>query len=305
MAIKVLGIFCLITWTTAQSQFNYYNNNYSPSLYRQHLVGYVQPPTVASTATYHHYAAPQIAPIVASIPEERQLKYNSNSDVAVEVPVAAAAEAIPAKYDFSYGVHDSLTGDIKSQIESREGGIVQGSYSLIDADGYKRTVTYTSDDVNGFNAVVQREPLAKVGSFVGTTAVQYPQAPYHHQQYLPVFQTPYPFPGAITPQYQPLPMNPVEEEPNFDDAEIIPSQDQPSSGGAVAEEEAFQPDIEDFQDIPQSDDDSDVVEAYGAAAAAGKAAERSSIDNKESRLNKTVEATAPQKQQQQQPTAQH
>ncbi|XP_061394650.1 larval cuticle protein A2B-like [Musca vetustissima] len=63
------------------------------------------------------------------------------------------------QYKFSYGVDDKVTGDSKSQNEERDGDVVRGEYSLIDADGYKRTVHYTADDVNGFNAVVQREPL--------------------------------------------------------------------------------------------------------------------------------------------------
>ncbi|KAL5278742.1 hypothetical protein ACFFRR_003392 [Megaselia abdita] len=63
------------------------------------------------------------------------------------------------KYDFSYGVHDAHTGDVKEQTESRDGDAVHGSYSVVDPDGYKRTVEYTADDHNGFNAVVKREPL--------------------------------------------------------------------------------------------------------------------------------------------------
>ncbi|XP_073820005.1 cuticle protein-like [Musca autumnalis] len=65
------------------------------------------------------------------------------------------------QYKFSYGVDDKLTGDSKSQYEERDGDVVRGEYSLIDADGYKRTVQYTADAVNGFNAVVHREPLVK------------------------------------------------------------------------------------------------------------------------------------------------
>ncbi|XP_055850446.1 cuticle protein 7-like, partial [Episyrphus balteatus] len=63
------------------------------------------------------------------------------------------------QYQFSYSVNDAITGDVKSQSETRDGDIVQGEYSLNDADGYKRTVQYSSDSVNGFNAIVNREPL--------------------------------------------------------------------------------------------------------------------------------------------------
>lgn len=70
---------------------------------------------------------------------------------------AGDIEYLPAKYDFNYGVHDDHTGDIKSQTETRQGDVVQGSYSVIDPDGFKRTVTYTADEQNGFQAVVNRE----------------------------------------------------------------------------------------------------------------------------------------------------
>ncbi|XP_001657546.2 larval cuticle protein A3A [Aedes aegypti] len=63
------------------------------------------------------------------------------------------------EYSYSYGISDALTGDQKEQHESRSGDVVQGSYSLVDADGYKRTVDYTADPIHGFNAAVRREPL--------------------------------------------------------------------------------------------------------------------------------------------------
>ncbi|EDW77945.1 uncharacterized protein Dwil_GK24278 [Drosophila willistoni] len=66
----------------------------------------------------------------------------------------------PASYNFNYAVHDETTGDIKEHSETRDGYVVRGSYSLVDPDGYKRTVTYTADDVHGFNAVVKRVPYA-------------------------------------------------------------------------------------------------------------------------------------------------
>ncbi|CAD7086490.1 unnamed protein product [Hermetia illucens] len=66
-------------------------------------------------------------------------------------------------YNFGYSVHDQYTGDIKSQKEARKGGVVQGSYELLDADGYKRIVDYTADDINGFNAFVRRVPFGSTG----------------------------------------------------------------------------------------------------------------------------------------------
>nr|CAD7266998.1 unnamed protein product [Timema shepardi] len=63
--------------------------------------------------------------------------------------------AYPA-YKFDYAVHDPHTGDIKNQWESRDGDVVKGSYSLVEADGTLRTVDYTADKHNGFNAVVKK-----------------------------------------------------------------------------------------------------------------------------------------------------
>ncbi|CAO1350867.1 unnamed protein product [Diamesa tonsa] len=61
----------------------------------------------------------------------------------------------PATYDFNYSVHDDHTGDIKQQHETAKEGVITGQYSLIDADGFRRIVDYTADDVHGFNAEVR------------------------------------------------------------------------------------------------------------------------------------------------------
>ncbi|XP_071562512.1 cuticular protein 3 [Temnothorax nylanderi] len=111
------------------------------------------------------------------------------------VPVAAAAAAVPLakleefdpapQYSFAYDVQDAVTGDSKAQYETRNGDIVRGSYSLIEADGTRRIVEYTADPINGFNAIVSREPViaAAVAAPVlplrpaGLTPVAIPAAP--------------------------------------------------------------------------------------------------------------------------------
>ncbi|EGI61101.1 Cuticle protein [Acromyrmex echinatior] len=100
---------------------------------------------------------------------------------AAPVAKAVVAKAIDADFDphpqysYAYDVHDSLTGDAKSQHETRDGDLVQGSYSLLEADGTRRTVDYTADSVNGFNAVVRKEPAA-----VAVKAVAPVAAPIAH-----------------------------------------------------------------------------------------------------------------------------
>ncbi|XP_038210875.1 cuticle protein 21-like [Zerene cesonia] len=88
--------------------------------------------------------------------------------VAHAAPVVHAAPAHVAveeydahpRYDFAYSVADGHTGDNKSQHESRDGDVVHGEYSLLEADGSVRRVEYTADPHNGFNAVVSNSAPA-------------------------------------------------------------------------------------------------------------------------------------------------
>ncbi|XP_063905143.1 larval cuticle protein A2B-like [Zophobas morio] len=109
----------------------------------------------------------------------------AHAPVAYAAPIIAEPRA-PAHYDFGYAVNDPLTGDSKSQHEVRRGDIVQGSYSVVDPDGTKRTVNYASDPHNGFNAIVHKEPLAVAVRAVAPVAhvapvarVAYAPAPLH------------------------------------------------------------------------------------------------------------------------------
>lgn len=93
----------------------------------------------------------------------------------------------PAQYDFKYSVADPHTGDIKEQEETRHGDSVQGQYSLVEPDGHRRTVHYSADAHNGFNAVVHREgpthhvaPVAVAHSAPIAVAHSAPIAVAHH-----------------------------------------------------------------------------------------------------------------------------
>lgn len=81
--------------------------------------------------------------------------------VVAAAPVAARLEEFDPlpQYNFGYNVADALTGDYKSQTEQRSGDLVQGQYTVADPDGTLRIVDYSADAVNGFNAVVRKEPL--------------------------------------------------------------------------------------------------------------------------------------------------
>jgi Insect cuticle protein len=117
--------------------------------------------------------------------------------VAIQKTLVHAAPAVKSvedydanpQYSFSYDIHDGLTGDAKSQTESRDGDVVKGQYSLIEADGTRRIVDYTADSVNGFNAVVtkegtphaQHQVVAKAIVPVQKTIISQPAVAYHQQ----------------------------------------------------------------------------------------------------------------------------
>ncbi|XP_058821586.1 larval cuticle protein A2B-like [Topomyia yanbarensis] len=102
--------------------------------------------------------------------------YPAIAKVAAPVLAKAVDDYDPnPQYSFSYHIADALTGDNKEQQESRSGDVVTGSYALVEPDGTRRVVEYTADPVNGFNAVVHREPLgvkavAKVAAPLGYPA---------------------------------------------------------------------------------------------------------------------------------------
>ncbi|CAG9821265.1 unnamed protein product [Phaedon cochleariae] len=126
----------------------------------------------APSVSYSSVSSPLVAP---QLSHGAQLSYAAPAlkiaapAVRVAAPVHYAApvshavlaeHSAPAQYDFGYAINDPHTGDNHNQQESRRGDAVQGSYSLIEADGSRRTVEYTADDHSGFNAVVHNEPAA-------------------------------------------------------------------------------------------------------------------------------------------------
>lgn len=132
-------------------------------------------PASAAPLAYPAPAAPLAYPATAArfaapFPAPAAPLFRAAAPVAAAAPVVAAPVAVAPQldvvdsrpqYQFAYTVRDSLTGDAKDQEEVRDGDVVKGRYSLIEPDGSRRTVNYYADDVNGFNAVVQKDvPVA-------------------------------------------------------------------------------------------------------------------------------------------------
>lgn len=72
-----------------------------------------------------------------------------------------------------------------------------GSYSLVEADGSLRTVIYTADPINGFNAVVEKTPLVHRAAVPAAPIA--PFAPVPHALPAPLLPAPAvsAFPGAV------------------------------------------------------------------------------------------------------------
>nr|CAD7268519.1 unnamed protein product [Timema shepardi] len=150
------------------------------------------------------------------------LPYSAGAAPRYVSPGVGTADYDPnPQYSFSYSVADALTGDNKNQQETRNGDHVQGSYSLVEPDGSTRTVHYTADPVNGFNAVVEKSGAGIKPGFAAPaprpfapayTAPTYAAArPFAPAYTAPTYVAPRPFAPAYTaPTYAaPRPVAPA------------------------------------------------------------------------------------------------
>jgi len=151
---------------------------------------------IAAPAVYHQ---PALA-VAHHQPILHQQVLTQHAPVVHAAPVLAktvAAEPFDPhpQYNYGYSVSDALTGDQKSAHESRDGDVVQGQYSLVEPDGAVRTVTYTADAINGFNAVVDRQAPQVVHKQVAVAhAPVLHAAPVHAVHHAPIAH-------AIAPAY--------------------------------------------------------------------------------------------------------
>ncbi|XP_047507095.1 cuticle protein 8-like isoform X2 [Pieris napi] len=135
---------------------------YSSAISSQNIVSHGQ---AIAPARLAYQAAPAViapvfhaAPLVHAAPARAIIAQHEEYD------------AHPS-YDFSYSVADGHTGDNKSQHETRDGDVVRGEYSLVEADGSIRRVEYSADDHHGFNAIVSNSAPAHAASAYAPAAV--------------------------------------------------------------------------------------------------------------------------------------
>ena len=66
-----------------------------------------------------------------------------------------------SNFQYRYIVSDPKTGDAKSQHETLHAGAVSGEYRVLEPNGLMRVVSYTADDLHGFQAHVSWVPGQK------------------------------------------------------------------------------------------------------------------------------------------------
>lgn len=88
------------------------------------------------------------------------------------------------QYQFSFDVKDDQFTNYQNRKESRDGDKISGSYSVVDSDGFIRTVKYTADPLQGFKAEVTREPTDIV------VKLPVPQRAYSQLANTPIQDTP-------------------------------------------------------------------------------------------------------------------
>ncbi|XP_045764359.1 uncharacterized protein LOC123866726 [Maniola jurtina] len=153
------GVIPLEYFTYDPSSFSY-GTPQAAQLSTPPLESVVQAPSVSAIVT------PCLAPCI--IPNNGQgltpissptipsnAKIITYSPSVPNVPVVVTNKEAARGYQYAYAVYDDQTRDKKSQSEQSDGSVVNGQYSFIQPDGFRREVVYTADDLKGFNAVVR------------------------------------------------------------------------------------------------------------------------------------------------------
>ncbi|XP_017773152.1 PREDICTED: cuticle protein 8-like [Nicrophorus vespilloides] len=163
MFAKILAVSALVACAQAGAiGVGHHATSYS-SLSDAAVTHYASAPVTA------HYAAPIAAYHTAPVAHYAPVAAYHHVPAVVKTVAPVAQYAAPIvksihqevypdthpQYSYQYEVQDAVTGDVKNQHEERDGDVVKGYYTLVQPDGVTRTVHYTADSHNGFNAEVE------------------------------------------------------------------------------------------------------------------------------------------------------
>ncbi|XP_072940563.1 uncharacterized protein [Epargyreus clarus] len=146
-----------------------------PHLLRQYIGGQQAGPSQAQTQVISRptHVAPAPARLPYNVQNEEQYQPRQQYQGQQQPQYRPAPQAYqpqrqeqrePEEYDhnpsyqFGFDVNDDQYTNYQNRKEQRDGDVIKGSYSVVDSDGFIRTVTYTADPKEGFKAEVSRQP---------------------------------------------------------------------------------------------------------------------------------------------------
>lgn len=160
--------------------------------YQQQTIQYNRP----QVATKQTLAVPR-RPVSPAPPQPQYQSISQGGRLNKDEEEDEEFESNPS-YQFGFDVKDDEYTNYQNRKEVRDGNVIKGSYSVVDSDGFIRTVTYTADPKEGFKADVVREPTNIVVKIPTPT----PESSLRSQQSQQYIQQP--------SQYRPLPKQPSQ-----------------------------------------------------------------------------------------------
>nr|CAD7194378.1 unnamed protein product [Timema douglasi] len=161
----VLSLVLLIR--CARSQYGGYSyNTFSGPV--SGAIREISVPVESATHSPHHHTHPHLSHLHRHPAATQPGHYGTSVDYVAK-----------PDYSFAYGVEDPMTGNSQNRKESRDGDVVKGEYTVLEADGSVRTVTYTADPKNGFQATVHHSAPTSAHR----PTVSHSPSPSHSQDY--------------------------------------------------------------------------------------------------------------------------
>ncbi|XP_045764307.1 cuticle protein 19.8 isoform X2 [Maniola jurtina] len=187
ITLAVLG--CAFASPVAQYPIQQQDEGIPPHLLRQYIGG------GQAQAQHIPHPAAQPAPAPARLPynvQEEQYQpraqYQPQPQPQPQQQYRPQQQREPEDYDphpsyqFGFDVSDDKFTNYQNRQEQRDGDQIKGSYSVVDSDGFIRTVTYTADPKEGFRAEVSRKPTDIVVKYpTPKPPVVQPQGPPQQQ----------------------------------------------------------------------------------------------------------------------------
>ncbi|XP_026751473.1 cuticle protein 18.6 isoform X2 [Galleria mellonella] len=173
VTLTILGCVMAVPVPRAQHQYQTQPQQVEgipPHLLRQYIGQQAQAPTQIIARPVQASQAPARLPYSAQSEGQYQPQYQAQPQPQPQYrpqyqPQRQQEQRDPQEdydphpsYQFGFDVNDDQYTNYQNRKEQRDGDVIKGSYSVVDSDGFVRTVTYTADPKEGFRAEVSRQP---------------------------------------------------------------------------------------------------------------------------------------------------